>query len=189
MAAYTRCLRCAGAPRRPASGSELSLTIPSWHAVLSDPGELDHRYCPVSRCRHGSSPKANRLDTPNYPAIRFARGLYFRASLVRDCYGLSDCSPPCTDQAGIHPQPTRGAFAIFHGRQRPPPLIVPRVINRITNAVNQSSEGARTIVPVRTVVFRPPRSIRGPIARDLKVEAWSNLAHVRPLVVRARRLA
>ena len=41
MAAYTRCLRCAGAPRRPASGSELSLLIPSWHAVLSDPGEFD----------------------------------------------------------------------------------------------------------------------------------------------------
>jgi len=28
-AAYTRCLRCAGAPRRPASGSGLSLLIPS----------------------------------------------------------------------------------------------------------------------------------------------------------------
>ena len=36
-----RCLRCAGAPRRPASGSGLSLLIPSWHAVLSDPGEFD----------------------------------------------------------------------------------------------------------------------------------------------------
>src|ERR1700732_2628495 len=41
MAAYTRRPRCAGAPRRPASGSELSLHIPSWHAVLSDPGESD----------------------------------------------------------------------------------------------------------------------------------------------------
>jgi hypothetical protein len=41
MAAYTRCLRCAGAPRRPAGGSGLSLRIPSWHAVLYDPGELD----------------------------------------------------------------------------------------------------------------------------------------------------
>ena len=41
MAAYTRCLRCAGAPRRPASGSELSLRIPSWHAALSDPEESD----------------------------------------------------------------------------------------------------------------------------------------------------
>ena len=33
-AAYTQCLRCAGAPRRPAGGSGLSLTIPSWHAAL-----------------------------------------------------------------------------------------------------------------------------------------------------------
>jgi hypothetical protein len=32
-----------GAPRRPAGGSGLSLTIPSWHAALYDPGELDHR--------------------------------------------------------------------------------------------------------------------------------------------------
>jgi len=43
MAAYTRCLRCAGAPKRPASGSGLSLSILSWHTVLSDPGEFDHR--------------------------------------------------------------------------------------------------------------------------------------------------
>jgi hypothetical protein len=28
-------------PGLPASGSELSLHIPSWHAVLSDPGESD----------------------------------------------------------------------------------------------------------------------------------------------------
>src|SRR5262245_15188558 len=39
MAAYWRCLRCAGAPKRPASGSALSLHIPSRHAVLSDLGE------------------------------------------------------------------------------------------------------------------------------------------------------
>src|SRR6202048_2140915 len=44
IAAYTRCLRCAGAPRRPAGGSGLSLTIPSWHAALYDPGELDHNF-------------------------------------------------------------------------------------------------------------------------------------------------
>jgi len=28
-------------------------TIPSWHAVLSDPGEFEHRMCPVARCRRG----------------------------------------------------------------------------------------------------------------------------------------
>ena len=32
---------CGGAPRRPASGSELSLHIPSSRADLSDPGESD----------------------------------------------------------------------------------------------------------------------------------------------------
>ena len=40
-AAYTPCLRCTGAPKRPASGSELLLHIPSWHAALSNPGKSD----------------------------------------------------------------------------------------------------------------------------------------------------
>ena len=43
-AAYTRCLRCAGAPRRPPSGSELSLLIPSRHAVRYAPGEIEIRF-------------------------------------------------------------------------------------------------------------------------------------------------
>ena len=42
-----------GAPRRPAGGSGLSVSIPSWHAVLSDPGELDHRCGPELRYRRG----------------------------------------------------------------------------------------------------------------------------------------
>jgi hypothetical protein len=40
-AAYTRCLSCAGAPKRPASGSGLSLHILCWHAALFDHGEFD----------------------------------------------------------------------------------------------------------------------------------------------------
>src|SRR6516165_6392019 len=43
----------------------------------------------------------NRLDTPNTPAIRFARAAYFVASLVHNCYGLPDCLPPWTDLTGI----------------------------------------------------------------------------------------
>ena len=42
-ATYTRCLRCAGAPRRPPSGSALSLRIPSRHAALYAPGEIETR--------------------------------------------------------------------------------------------------------------------------------------------------
>ena len=74
-----RCLRCAGAPRRPASGSELSLLIPSWHAVLSDPGEFDIDIQNI-RCRHWPSPIDHRLSTPDTPAIRFTRGTSFGAS-------------------------------------------------------------------------------------------------------------
>ncbi len=74
-AAYTQCLRCAGAPRRPASGSGLSLTIPAWHAALYDPGEFDHRYGPVLRCRHGLRRVLSGSALPKFPqsASRGAR--------------------------------------------------------------------------------------------------------------------
>ena len=104
MAAYTQCLRCAGAPRRPASGSGLSLTIPSWHAALYDPGEFDHRYGPVLRCRHGLRRDLSGSALPNPPAIRFTRGTSFGASrfthllrparLLAPLYGSNRCPRP-----------------------------------------------------------------------------------------------
>src|SRR5262249_23770289 len=107
MAAYSRCPRCAGAPRRPASGSGLSLLIQSCHATLSDPGEFDRRFSPEHRRRHWPSLWTKGLGTPNNPAIRFARGTVFAATLVRDCYGLSGCWPPCTDLTSL---PANGGF-------------------------------------------------------------------------------
>src|SRR6266851_4934830 len=47
MAVYMRCLRCAGAPRRPRSGSVLSLTILSRHVALYDSGKFDGCQHPV----------------------------------------------------------------------------------------------------------------------------------------------
>src|SRR6202030_4552232 len=79
MAAYTRCLRCAGAPRRPASGSELSLHILSWHAVPCDPGESEHRQFQTAMSAW-PSPRIKRLGTPNDPAIRFTREVNFGAT-------------------------------------------------------------------------------------------------------------
>ncbi len=75
MAAYTGCLRCTGAPRRPTSGSGLSLTIPAWHAVLYDPGEFEHRYRPGIRCRHGLRRDLSGSALPKFPqsASRGAR--------------------------------------------------------------------------------------------------------------------
>jgi hypothetical protein len=47
-ATYTRCLRCAGVPRRPPSGSELWLLIPSRHAVLYALGEIEIRFLQIT---------------------------------------------------------------------------------------------------------------------------------------------
>src|SRR3974390_1621459 len=63
LAAYTRCLRGAGAPRRPASGSELSLHILSWHAVPWDPGESEHRQFQTAMSAW-ASPRKKQLRPP-----------------------------------------------------------------------------------------------------------------------------
>src|SRR6516164_3641362 len=79
MAAYTRCLRCAGAPRRPASGSELSLRVLSWHAVSWDPGEPDHRPFQISDGGVAFAVSRPARHSRN-PAIRFARVVTFGAT-------------------------------------------------------------------------------------------------------------
>lgn len=61
------CLRCAGAPRQPASGSGLSLSILSWHAALNDPGEFGHRHGSGRRCRHGLRRDLNSSALPLIP--------------------------------------------------------------------------------------------------------------------------
>src|SRR6516162_11220596 len=79
MAAYTRCLRCAGAPRRPASGSELSLRVLSWHAVPCDPGESDH--CQFQISDVGVAFAVNRAARHSQKsAIRFTREVIFEAT-------------------------------------------------------------------------------------------------------------
>src|SRR3954469_11046839 len=108
-AAYTRCLRCAGAPRRPTSGSGLSLPFrPDMPSSLTPGSSTSHVSSVAMPTR--PSPRSERLGTPNTPAIRFTRGSSFEASLVRVCYGLSGCSPPWTDRTKF-PWPT-GDFYI-----------------------------------------------------------------------------
>src|ERR1700716_4555001 len=84
MAAYTRCLRCAGAPRQPASGSGLSLSILSWHTVLSDPGEFDHRQfqrSDVDAAFAESRPARHSQDSRNpFPAGDDFRGFMVHTS-------------------------------------------------------------------------------------------------------------
>jgi hypothetical protein len=59
------------------------------------------------RRRHWPSSWTKELGTPNSPAIHFTRGTVFAATLVRNCYGLSGCWPPCTDLTGL---PANGGF-------------------------------------------------------------------------------
>ena len=78
-AAYTRCLSCAGAPKRPASGSGLSLHILCWHAALFDHGSSTSLSSRTTTSTRPSS-RVERLGTPKTPAIRFTRAMNFAAS-------------------------------------------------------------------------------------------------------------
>ena len=83
---------------------------------------------PTSICSRTSmptwpSPFDHRLGTPEIPAIRFARGTDFVASLVRFRYGLPGCSPPCTDRTGS-PQPSGTFTTRLSTDWSPSPLLV-----------------------------------------------------------------
>src|SRR5215831_16526747 len=84
-----RCLRCAGAPRRPARGSALYLLDPSQHVDLYVPGEPVAAYIQFLRDTHLPSPEAKRLGTLDVNR--------FRGLLVHHCYDLLSCSPPFTE--------------------------------------------------------------------------------------------
>src|ERR1700751_3530441 len=59
-----------------------------------------------------------RTRHSQHPAIRFTRGTGFGATLVRYCYGLSGCWPPCTDltdlsaNGGFYFQAFNGSVAL-----------------------------------------------------------------------------
>src|SRR6266571_5575277 len=97
MAAYTQCLRCAGAPRRPAGGSGLSLPFLLGMPLSMTPGSSIIA-SPELRCRHGLRQDLSSSALPILPQS-VSRGA--RISGLPDshiCYGLPSCSPPCTDQ-------------------------------------------------------------------------------------------
>jgi len=80
--AYMRCLRCAGTPRRPASGSGLLLRIPSWHAILYDPGDFDIHKFQSRDVDIGLRRLLNGSALPKIPQLRFTRDTQCRGFLV-----------------------------------------------------------------------------------------------------------
>ena len=65
----------------PASGSGLSLSIPSWHATPYDPGEFDDGKFQGSNVDGAFGAKPTSRHS-HYSAIRFTRGINFGASTV-----------------------------------------------------------------------------------------------------------
>src|SRR5438067_1310215 len=93
MAAYTQCLRCAGAPRRPAGGSGLSLPFLLSMPLSMTPGSSIIA-SPELRCRHGLRRDLSSSALPILPQS-VSRGA--RISGLPDsriCYGLPSGSPP-----------------------------------------------------------------------------------------------
>src|SRR5215813_10816918 len=93
MAAYTQCLRCAGAPRRPAGGSGLSLPFLLGMSLSMTPGSSIIA-SPELRCRHRLRRDLNSSALPILPqsVSRGARISGLPDSRIR--YGLPSCSPP-----------------------------------------------------------------------------------------------
>ena len=106
-AAYTPCLRCALPPRRPTTGSVLSLRILSQHVALCDSGESGGCVHPVP-----SPPTLafvplvqTRHSHPSRKSV--SRGGPFRSfTTVRLRYNLLICSPPDGSNR-IYTQPAR----------------------------------------------------------------------------------
>jgi hypothetical protein len=103
--------------------------VPGFHcSSLPDMPPSPTPGSPTSLCSRTSmptwpSPFDHRLGTPEIPAIRFARGADFVASLVRFRYGLPSCSPPCTDRTGS-PQPSGTFTTRLSTDWSPSPLLV-----------------------------------------------------------------
>jgi hypothetical protein len=85
------CLADACLRRLPATGSELSLTHPSQHAVLGDPGDSAGCVCPVpspAALAFAQSKGARLSQDPHHP---LQVGKPFRGYTVRYRYGLPVC--------------------------------------------------------------------------------------------------
>jgi hypothetical protein len=148
LAAYTRCPRCAHAPRRPASGSVLSLSVPSRHAVLYDRGESIGCSCPVpsptalafaeaSPARHSQVPPSSASDGT----------LIFAASLVRYPLRPVELLASLADLTGYCSQPTEAFTAgLSTGRSPfPPPGMTAVATERVPPAGLSPTETSASI--------------------------------------------
>ncbi len=121
MAAYTQCLRCAGAPRRPAGGSGLSLPFLLSMPLSMTPGSSIIA-SPELRCRHRLRRDLSGSALPILPQS-VSRGP--RISGLPDsriCYGLPSGSPPLYG-SDRYTRPTRAFTSRLPAGRSPSPLL------------------------------------------------------------------
>ena len=88
------------APRRPPSGSTLSLSFLPDMPSSTTP-ERSQPVCSVVRFRHRPSPCYERLGSPDYPAIRFTQGRLFGASWFAFATVCQVARPLCRSDQSI----------------------------------------------------------------------------------------
>ena len=95
-AAYTRCPRCASPPRRPTTGSVLSLASSIDMSPSRTPESSSAAITQFFADDNWPSTGSKSLGTPIDPTLRFSWGTLFR-SFTTVCFrcDLSICSPPC----------------------------------------------------------------------------------------------
>ncbi len=185
MAVYTECLRCAGAPRRPASGSVLSLYVPSRHAVLYGHGESIGCSCSVLHRWHGPSPRAYGSALPRLPIIRFRRAEGFRGftgslslqpvELLVSLADLTGVSPsqrrllPPSFPTGRSPFPRSDITTVV--TERAPPMGLSPIGTSASIAAQAPS--LRRSYPASPVLrASPPSQSARPVSHELPVDPY-----------------
>src|SRR5215468_11099912 len=161
---------CIGAetptPRRPASGSVLSLAALCRHVVLQDPGKLMGCLNPVP------SPTTLAFDLSGgsrhfrSPTLRFSwEGSYRDFTTVRSRYDLSTCSPPFVGADQGLPQPTEAFTSGLSTDWSPAPP--PDITTGATGQVPLTG-----LSPVRT-----PTSIAATALESILAAGWQTISY------------
>jgi len=115
-AVYRRCLRCASAPRRPLSGSVLSLASSIDMSPSATTGSSSAAYTQFLHRQRWPSTTSDISALPKLPTLRFSWGDGFRG-LPKVCvrYNLSICLPSCRSWPGFPPADEDFYFRAFDG--------------------------------------------------------------------------
>jgi hypothetical protein len=158
LAVYTRCPRCASLPRRPASGSVLSLLVPSRHAVLSDRGESIGCAHSVTTPMTLAFAESQAARHSRVPIIRFRWVNDFAASPVRYSLRPVELLAPLADLTGHSTQPT-GTFTpeLSTGRSPSPSSGITTVATEQVPPAGLSPAGTPASIAALTLSFTTPR--------------------------------